>query len=411
MNEVSLAAAITIAGLLGLAAVVASRVSHRLGLPALLVFLALGMIAGSEGPGGISFSDAQQAQDIGSVALLVILFAGGLMTRWRDVRPVLAPGITLATAGVLITTAVFGVFAWWALGTYESFDIGRTGLTWPEAFLLAAIVSSTDAAAVFAAFGGRPVRPKQRIRSLLELESGSNDPMAVVLTTTIILGLTAAQLGPGAVLGHLVSQIVVGLLIGVAAGAVGAAAVNRFNLPADGLYPVLVLSLGLLSYGVTDLLGGSPYLAVYLTGLVLGNRVSRAHHLIKGFHDGLSWLAQITVFVLLGLLVTPSELPAVAPVAIALAAVLALVARPLAVWLCLWPFGYPRNEKAFVSWAGLKGAVPIVLATFPMTAGLQASETLFNVVFFIVIASVLVQGVTLTPSVRWTRVAEKVPGA
>ena len=406
MNEPTLATAVLVAGLLGLAAVIANRVTHRLGVPALLVFLAIGMVAGSEGPGGITFYNAQQAQDIGSVALLVILFAGGLMTPWRDVRPVLAPGITLATMGVLITAAIFAVFAWWALGTYESFEIGRTGLTWPEAFLLAAMVSSTDAAAVFAAFGNRPVRPKRRIRSLLELESGSNDPMAVVLTTTIIVALTASQLEAGAVVGHLASEIVLGLLIGVSIGAIGAAGINRVNLPADGLYPVLVLSLGLVSFGATGLLGGSPYLAVYLTGLVLGNRLSRAQGLIKSFHDGLSWLAQITVFVLLGLLVTPSELPPVAPVAIVLAGVLALVARPLAVWLCLAPFRYPGNEKAFVSWAGLKGAVPIVLATFPMTAGLQASQTLFNVVFFIVIASVLVQGLTLTPSVRWARVAE-----
>jgi cell volume regulation protein A len=393
-------------GVLLIAAVVAARVSEVLRVPALLLFLAVGMLAGSEGPGGLDFTSAEVAQNVGTVCLAVILFAGGLDTRWKTIRPVLAPGLTLATAGVLLTAAVLGAAAWWLLGTFTTFDIGGDGLSWTEALLIGVIVSSTDAAALFAQFRGGGPAPSARIRSLLELESSTNDPMAVILTTVLLGLLTASSAGPAAAVVDLVVQILVGTLAGLALGGIGAAAISRFRLGTPGLLPILVLGAGLVSFGLTDLIGGNGFLAVYLAGLVLGNRLEADNERILDVTDSFAWLAQIVVFLALGLLVVPSDLLPVAPVAIVLAFVLMLVARPAAVFACLTPFGFARPAMAYSSWAGLKGAVPIVLATFPATFGLEAASEVYSVVFFVVVVSVLVQGLTLGPVGRRLGVLE-----
>ena len=393
--------AILIAGVLLLLGVLASRVSSALGVPSLLLFLALGMLAGSEGIGSIQLDSFDLVQRVGTVALLVILFAGGLDTRWAEVKPVLAPGLLLSTLGVLITTALLGTFAWFALGTYTDFDLGTAGLTWLEAFLLAAIVSSTDAAAVFSVFRTSDVRPVPRIRSLLELESGSNDPMAVLLTT-LILGVMATgdDVTPRQVTVTLLMQFLGGGAIGALIGWAAAWVVNRLRPASGGLIPVIVLAWGFIAFGLTDALGGNSYLAVYLAGMVLGNRLGPGRKAAIEFHHGLSWLMEIGIFVLLGLLVFPSNLGSVAAVGVAIALFLMLVARPVSVFLCLLPFAYRPREKLYVSWVGLRGSVPIILATFPATYGVEGANQIFNLVFFIVLVSVLVQGMSLVPVAR-----------
>lgn len=400
-------ALILIAGLLLLASVLVSRLSDRFGVPALLLFLIIGMLAGSEGIGGIDFESAEAARSVGTVALLVILFSGGLDTGWAEIRPVLARGLVLSTVGVCATTALVGAFAWLMLGAYSSFDIGSQGISWLDALLIAAIVSSTDAAAVFSVFRTSDVQPPRRMRSLLELESGSNDPMAVLLTTTILGMMTVGDVGAWRIGFGLLQQLVLGGAIGGAIGFAGAWLLGRIQLSAFGLYPIGALAVGLLAFGAADAFGGNGFLAVYVAGVVVGNMVRETlRGAIRRFHDGLSWLVQIGMFVVLGLLVFPSQLASVAWVALALAAFLMFVARPLAVLVCLVPFRTRRNEMAYVSWVGLRGSVPIVLATFPAAYGLPGADVLFNVVFFIVVTSVLVQGLTLVPCARWLGVVE-----
>ena len=402
----SIESLVLVAGLLLLAGVVASRLSDRLGVPSLLLFLAVGMLAGSEGVGGIAFESASQARSLGTVALLVILFSGGLDTRWAAVRPVLAPGLVLSTVGVVGTTLVLGVFGWFMLGTYGELEIGTGGLDWAGALLLAAIVSSTDAAAVFSVFAASPVRPRSRLRALLEFESGSNDPMAVLLTT-LILGTVAegATSVVGAAAGLLL-QFVVGGVLGAGVGLAASWLVNRARLSSPMLYPILVLAGGLIAFGAAHALRGNGYLAVYAAGVVLGNRIETNRGEILGFHEGLSWLMQISMFVVLGLLVFPSRLPAVAGVALAMALFLMFVARPLVVVLCLAVFRPRWNELAYVSWVGLRGSVPIVLATFPAAYGIEGAEAIFDVIFFVVLVSVALQGLTLVPATRWLGVVE-----
>ena len=393
--------AILLGGVLLLASSLASRLSDALGVPALLLFLGVGMLAGSEGIGGIDFDSYELAQRLGTVALLIILFTGGLHTRWAEVKPVLAPGLLLSTFGVVTTTALLGGFAWFMLGTYTSFDLGQAGLSWLEALLLGAIVSSTDAAAVFSVFRTSEVQPLPRLRFLLEFESGSNDPLAVLLTT-LILGVmaTGGDLAPGDVVATLLLQFFGGGMVGGLVGWAAAGVVNRWKLAGDGGYPVLVFACGLVAFGAAAALGGNGFLAVYLGGLVLGNRLEVHRQSVVEFHDSLSWLMEILMFVMLGLLVFPSELASVAPVAIAMALFLMLVARPLSVFVCLLPFRYKPRELSYVSWIGLRGSVPIILATFPATYDVAGANEIFNVVFFIVLTSVLLQGFTLVPATR-----------
>lgn len=399
-SVVTIETAMLVGGVLLLLTVLAAKLSERLRVPALLLFLLIGMLAGSEGPGGIVFDSADLAQAVGTAALAIILFSGGLDTRWSTIRPVLVPGLVLATLGVLLTAAVIGTAAWWLLGTYTSFDFGPEGLTWPEALLLGVIVSSTDAAALFALFRGGGPRPRARIRSLLELESGTNDPVAVILTTTMLGLLTASTTSAGSVLSDLVLQIVLGTVAGIGLGWLGAKAADGIGLSAPGLYPILALAVGLLTFGLSEQIGANPFLAVYLAGLLLGNTQRRNRDLVIGTTDAFAWLAQIVMFLTLGLLVVPSDLPGIAPVALALAAVLMFIARPIAVVACLAPFRFGARATTYVSWAGLKGAVPIVLATFPATYGLAAASSIFAVIFVIVVVSVLVQGITLPSAAK-----------
>ncbi|MBP1634818.1 MAG: antiporter [Acidobacteria bacterium] len=371
-------------GVLLLASVLASRVT-RFGIPALLLFMAVGMLAGSDGPGGIAFDNPPLAQGLGVVALAFILFSGGLDTSWGDVRPVLAPGLLLSTVGVGLTAGLTALFAW-----------AVADLPARHAVLLGAIVSSTDAAAVFSVLRSRNVHLPGRLRSLLEFESGSNDPMAVFLTVSAIaLIASPGATSPLGVAGAFVWQMAFGAALGIAAGRLAAATVNWIKLGYDGLYPVLVMAMVLLTYGVADLARGNPFLAVYVAAIAL-RRQSFVHKrsLIR-FYDGIAWLMQIVMFLTLGLQVFPSRLPAVAGEGLAVAAFLTLVARPAAVVLTLLPLRVPWREVALVSWVGLRGAAPIILATFPLVAGIAQAERLFAIVFFIVLVSALVQGTSV----------------
>lgn len=379
-----------VAALLILLGVVASKVSSRLGVPALLLFLLLGMLAGSEGIGGIEFSDFDVAQDVGVIALAYILFAGGFDTDWREVRSVIASGVLLATFGVLMTAVAVGVVAAWAL------DLPLT-----TGLLLGAIVSSTDAAAVFSVLRSRSVGLKGRLRPLLELESGSNDPMAVFLTLGFLELLTERDASVADLIPNFAAQMAVGGVIGVVLARGAIFAINRVRLEYDGLYPVVMIALVLLIYGSAALLGGSGFLAVYVGGLVMGQGRFLHKQSLTRFADGLAWLMQIAVFLVLGLLVFPSELVPVAGRALLVSLVLILIARPLAVGALLLVTRFGVREIAMVSWVGLRGAVPIVLATFPLVDGVPQADLIFNVVFFIVLTSVIVQGTSIPLVGQW----------
>jgi cell volume regulation protein A len=381
------------ASVLLLISIITSRAFAKLGVPSLLLFLAIGMLAGSDGPGGIYFDDPWLAQSLGVVALVFILFAGGLDTNWASIRPVLGQGLALSTFGVFITALLVGIFATLVLG-----------LSQLEGLLLGAIVSSTDAAAVFSVLRSKKITLKGHLKPLLELESGSNDPMAVFLTIGLIHLLQKPTAGMFTLVPMFIQQMAVGAVAGYAMGKVIVLILNRIRLEYDGLYPVLTLSLVLLTYGGTAWIGGNGFLAIYLAGLVMGNSNFIHKRSLLHFHDGLAWLMQIAMFLTLGLLVFPSRLVPVMGSSLLVAAFLMLVARPISVMASLsiskirWP------EKIMVSWVGLRGAVPIILATFPLLAGLPKAETIFNIVFFIVITSVLLQGASIPLVARWLKV-------
>jgi len=379
-----------IVGTLLLLSVLATKLGGRLGVPGLLLFLGIGMLAGSDGPGGIWFDNYGLAQFVGTVALVFILYSGGLFTRWGAVRPILGPGLSLATLGVFITMLATGAFAYWVLD-----------LRWLEALLLGAIVSSTDASAVFGVLRERAVRLRKPLRPLLEFESGTNDPMAVFLTVGLTLLLTQPGMSGWQILPMFVQQMLLGLLLGYGLGRASVWLLRHLRLSFDGLYAVLSITLMLLVFSLTAVLGGSGFLAVYVAGVVVGNSDFPRKTALTSFHEGNSWLMEIGMFLTLGLLVFPSQLPSVAPSAILLALFLMLAARPLAVLLSLPTPRFTWNEKAFIAWVGLRGAIPIVLATFPLLAGIEAAQQIFNVTFFVVLFSVLVQGTTLPLAARW----------
>lgn len=364
-----------------LVSVLASKASEWLGVPALLIFLAIGMLAGSEGPGGIWFDNFALAQMVGTLALAYILYSGGLDTNWKVVRPVLRPAGLLASAGVLLTAALVSGFA-----------VFIFGFSWLEGLLLGSVMASTDAAAVFSILRARSINLKGRLQPLLELESGSNDPMAVFLTVTVIGLLQTPNLPWWTAVPAFLWQMVLGATFGLLFGKLITYVINRIRLEYEGLYPVLTLSLVLFVYSITDALGGNGFLAVYLAGLYIGNKQFLHKRSLVRFHNGIAWLMQITMFLTLGLLVFPSHLVPVFGSGLLLAGFLMLVARPVAVMICLYRSGFSFREKLLVSWVGLRGAVPIVLAMFPMLAGVARAEEIFNLVFFIVIASVLLQG-------------------
>jgi cell volume regulation protein A len=372
--------------------VLASKASAKLGIPALLLFLVLGMLAGSDGPGGIYFDDAHLAQSLGVVALALILFSGGLDTEWSSVRPVLLKGLALSTAGVLITAVLVGLFARVVLG-----------FSLLEGILLGAIVSATDAAAVFSVLRARSVGLKGNVRPLLELESGSNDPMAVFLTTGLIGILTQPDARWFSLVPMFIQQMALGAALGYATGKLTIFIINRLELEFEGLYPVLTLSLILLSYGVTATVGGNGFLAVYIAGLVLGKTDFIHKRSVMRFHDGLAWLMQIAMFLALGLLVFPSHLVPIVGLGLLASLFLMIVARPISVLATLAFSGMKLNEKLMISWVGLRGAVPIVLATFPLLAGMPRAEIIFDLVFFIVLTSILLQGTSMPLLARWLK--------
>jgi potassium/hydrogen antiporter len=373
-----------------LLSIVAWKISNRLGIPALLLFLGIGMLAGSDGLGGIYFDNVAVAQEVGIVALAFILFAGGLNTQWKVIRPALGGAIALSTVGVLLTTVMVAVSAFVLLH-----------IPFLDGLLLGGIISATDAAAVFSVLGARKLNLSGKLVPLLELESGSNDPMAVVLTIDFTTLLANPHESVWTLLLFFVQQMGIGVIAGLILGWGAIHLIGRFHLEEAALYPVLTITLVLLVYGLTATLGGSGFLAVYLVGILLGNSdVQRVNRLTR-FHDSLAWLMQIAMFLILGLLVFPSRLPSVFVSGLLITGIVIFLARPLSVLITLLPVKMTLGEKLFVGWVGLRGAVPIVLATFPLLAGLPEASFLFDLIFFVVLASVLLQGTVVPLVARW----------
>jgi cell volume regulation protein A len=383
---------ILVAAILLLVSIFTSLISFRIGAPLLLIFLGVGLAAGEEGIGGIAFDNTPAAFLIGSVALAIILFDSGFDTRFSSYRAAAWPALTVATLGVVITTSLVGVAARYALG-----------LSWLEALLVGAIVSSTDAAAVFFLLRVGGITLRDRVRSTLEIESGTNDPMSIFLTISLVELIASGGTGSPWHLGLMfVWQIGGGLLFGVAGGGMLILTINRIRLE-PGLYPVVSISLALFIFALAATLGGSGFLAVYVAGLIAGNAKLRGGQSLRRFHTGITWLSQIVMFVMLGLLATPSRfLDLFAPAAL-LALVLILVARPLAIWLCLAPFRFTANETTFIAWVGLRGAVSILLAIVPTLFELPNGQLYFNIAFLIVLMSLLVQGWTIRPLAHWLK--------
>ncbi|WP_145170057.1 potassium/proton antiporter [Rubripirellula lacrimiformis] len=383
---------ILITGILLLLGIASNKFSARMGVPVLFVFLVVGMLAGSEGLGGIEFENYSMAHGIGTVALCLILFDGGIRTPFQSIRSAWKPAGVLATVGVFITALITGLAAAWILG-----------LTVLQGLLLGSIVGSTDASVVFSVLRGGGVNIRPKLANTLEVESGSNDPMAIFLTIGLIQVLTGeVPLGIGLVTLFL-NQIILGTIVGLFVGWAGSLILRYIRLDAAGLYPVMATALGLFSFGFAAQLGGSGFLAVYLTGIVIGNQRPVFHRGILLFHDVIAWICQILMFTALGILSFPSRLVEVAVPAILISIVLIFVARPIAVFLCAAPFKFAFRELTFLSWVGLKGAVPITLATFPMLADLEGASVMFDTVFFVVLVSALVQGWTLPAVARYLK--------
>ncbi|MES2825946.1 MAG: potassium/proton antiporter [Pseudomonadota bacterium] len=375
-------------GALFIISILASTLSPRMGMPLLLVFLIIGMLVGEDGFFGIHFENVKAAYFMGTLALAVILFDGGLRTEIHLFRVGLKPALSLATLGVVITVGVCGALAAWILE-----------LSWVHGLLLGAIVGSTDAAAVFSVLTMQGLALKSRVGATLEIESGLNDPMAVFLTIMLVEIMTKQAEFSWLMLGDFVWEMGVGSLVGIVGGRILAWSIERLSL-SPGLYPLLALFGGIFIFGLAAVLHSSGFLAVYLAGLMVGNRVTRGLFNIQRFHDGFAWLAQISLFLMLGLLVSPHQLLGYASSALLVALVLMFIARPLAVWVCLFPFQFSWQEKFFISWVGLRGAVPIVLAMFPWLAGVAEWNFFFNIAFFIVLISLLMQGWTVGPLAR-----------
>lgn len=391
------AIALSTVAVLILISVVLNRLGGRAGIPGALLFITVGMVAGSEGLAGISFEDYAFTFRIGNVALALILFDGGLNTPLSSVREAIRPAGVLATLGVVLTALLM------AAG-------GRLlGLDWSIALLIGAIVASTDAAAVFAVLRGSGIKLKRRVGVTLEVESGANDPMAVILTFTLTDAVvTGAQLGPMLAV-SVVVQLLIGLVCGVGIGYGAAFLLTRLRLTATGLYPAVTFAVCLLAFGATTLLQGSGFLAVYVGGMILGSRDIPYRAGLLRSHDALAWISQILMFLLLGLLAFPSRLIDVAPLGIGLALFLAFVARPVATLVCLLPFRFPWRERVYISWVGLRGAVPIMLATYPVMVGYPSALRVFDVVFFIVVANAVLPGSTVQLVTRWLKLKGEEP--
>lgn len=383
-----------IGSILLLISIIAGKASYRFGIPTLILFLTIGMLAGSDGIGGIYFDDPKLARFIGIVSLNFILFSGGLDTDWSSIKPVFWQGVSLSTLGVLLTAVGLGVFVWQV-----------TDFTLFEGLLLGAIVSSTDSAAVFSILRSRSLALKGNLRSTLEFESGSNDPMAYVLTIAFLSLVINPDAGLVSVIPLFLMQMVIGGATGFLFGLLSKFMINRIKLDFEGLYPVLVIALMFITFTATDFVGGNGFLAVYLCALYLGNQDLIHKKTILKAYDGFAWLMQIVLFLTLGLLVYPTQVLPLAGIGLLISLFLIFIARPLGVFLSLLPFRMVTRKRFYISWVGLRGAVPIVFATYPLLAGIDKADMIFNIVFFISITSLLIQGTTLGRIANWLHVA------
>lgn len=378
--------------------IVVGRIGGRLGIPALVLFLAVGMVSGSDGF-GIIFDNLYLAEAIGTVALCIILFSGGLNTKFKEIKPVITQSILLATLGVVLTAAFTGVFSWWLCGEL----LPSLGISLLTAILMASVMSSTDSAAVFAILGSKNVQLKDNLRPMLEFESGSNDPMAYMLTITLI-GLVKAGGEPDilSIILSIITQIIVGATVGYFVGRFAVYVLNRIKIDNEVYYPIIVLTFCIFIFSFTHFINGNGYLAVYIGGLIIGNSRFVTKRTTFKMFDAISWLSQILMFLTLGLLVNPVELLPVAVPALLIGLFMIFIARPLSVFISLLPFRkMSRKDKVFISWVGLRGAVPIIFAIFPLTAGVPHAKFIFNVVFFITLLSILLQGTFLTQVAKW----------
>ena len=386
--------------------IVVGKTGYRFGVPTLLLFLMVGMAFGSDGL-GIQFHSAKEAQFIGMVALSIILFSGGMDTKFSDIKPILAQGIALSTLGVLLTALFAGLFIWWLSG------MSWTNIHFPliTSLLLASTMSSTDSASVFAILRSQKINLKHNLRPMLELESGSNDPMAYMLTVVLIQLTQSASMGIGGILSSFFIQFIVGAIAGYLLGKLAILMLNRLNIDNQSLYPILLLSFVFFTFSLTDLLGGNGYLAVYIAGMMVGNARIMHRKEINTFMDGLTWLFQIIMFLCLGLLVNPHEMIEVALVALLIGVFMIVIARPLSVFFCMLPFGKKVTLKSrlFVSWVGLRGAVPIIFATYPVVEQVPGADAIFNIVFFITIVSLVIQGTTVSHMSRWLGLSMPMP--
>lgn len=374
--------------------IVAGKTSYKFGVPTLVLFLGIGMLAGEDGIGGISFDDPQLAQLIGIISLNFILFSGGLDTDWKAVKPIMKEGFMLSTLGVLLTAVGLGTFVYYV-----------TDFTIYESLLLGSIVSSTDAAAVFSILRSKNLALRANLRPTLEMESGSNDPMAYVLTIAF-LGLVINQdKGLASMIPLFFQQMVIGTIAGFGFGKLSKVIINKINLDFEGLYPVLVIALMFITFSVTDFVGGNGFLAIYICAVFLGNQYIIHKKTILKMYDGLAWLMQIVLFLTLGLLVFPSQIVPVIGIGLLISLFLIFVARPAAVLISLIPFKMKLRRRFYISWVGLRGAVPIVFATYPLLAGIDKANMIFNIVFFISLTSILIQGTTLSIVAKWLKVS------
>ncbi len=383
-----------VGSLLLFVSIIVGKTSYKFGVPTLLLFLAIGMLAGSDGIGGINFDNPEIAQFIGIVSLNFILFSGGLDTNWTAVKPILREGLVLSTLGVLLTALSLGTFVWWV-----------TDFTIYESMLLGSIVSSTDAAAVFSILRSKSLALKTHLRPTLELESGSNDPMAYVLTIAFLTLVINQDQGIASIIPLFLQQMIVGGIAGFAFGRLSKFIINKIKLDFEGLYPVLVIALMFITFSASDFVGGNGFLAIYICAVYLGNQELIHKKTILKMYDGLAWLMQIVLFLTLGLLVFPSQIIPYFGIGMLISLFLIIVARPLSVFLSLMFFKMRLRRRFYISWVGLRGAVPIVFATYPLLAGIEKANMIFNIVFFISVTSVLIQGTTLSIVAKWLKVA------
>ena len=374
--------------------IIAGKTSYKFGVPTLILFLAIGMLAGSDGIGGIHFDNPKIAQLIGVISLNFILFSGGLDTDWKAIKPVLKEGLVLSTLGVLLTAITLGTFVWFI-----------TDFTIYESMLLGSIVSSTDAAAVFSILRSKNLSLKSNLRPTLELESGSNDPMAYVLTIAFLTLVIHQDQSIFSIIPLFLQQMIFGAIAGFGFGFLSKYIINRIKLDFEGLYPALVISLMFITFSATDFIGGNGFLAIYICAVYLGNQDLIHKKTILKVYDGLAWLMQIVLFLTLGLLVFPSQIVPYIGIGLIISFFLIIVARPLSVFISLVFFKMQNRRRLYISWVGLRGAVPIVFATYPLLAGIEKANMIFNIVFFISATSILIQGTTLSVFAKWLKVA------